>query len=92
VRAAIQEDVRAIGLSSYNGGHVEFFSEVLSLLRSPRGNIGVFGGVVELLQHDARLMKRRVSMRSFSRALRWIKWFASSNRPMARPGRTIAGS
>ena len=32
-RAAIQEDVRAIGLSSYNGGHVEFFSEVLALLR-----------------------------------------------------------
>jgi methylmalonyl-CoA mutase len=25
VRAAIQEDVRAIGISSYNGGHVEFF-------------------------------------------------------------------
>jgi len=24
VRAAIQEDVRAIGISSYNGGHVEF--------------------------------------------------------------------
>lgn len=27
-RAAVQEDVRAIGISSYNGGHVEFFSEV----------------------------------------------------------------
>src|SRR5438309_11193845 len=33
VRAAIQEDARAIGLSSYNGGHIEFFGEVLSLLR-----------------------------------------------------------
>src|SRR6266566_292746 len=33
VRAAIQEDVRAIGLSSYNGGHVEFFAEVVDLLR-----------------------------------------------------------
>ena len=33
VRAAIQEDVRAIGISSYNGGHVEFFAEVVSLLR-----------------------------------------------------------
>src|SRR6266566_4670517 len=45
VRAAIQEDVRAIGLSSYNGGHVEFFSEVLTLLRR-RGarDIGIFGG------------------------------------------------
>jgi len=28
VRAAIQEDVSAIGISSYNGGHVEFFGEV----------------------------------------------------------------
>src|SRR5262249_16936221 len=27
VRAAIQEGVRAIGISSYNGGHVEFFGE-----------------------------------------------------------------
>src|SRR5438552_15812431 len=33
VRAAIQEDVRAIGISSYNGGHVEFFTEVVKLLR-----------------------------------------------------------
>src|SRR5688572_29245150 len=45
VRAAIQEDVRAIGISSYNGGHVEFFSEVSQLLRR-RGaaHIGLFGG------------------------------------------------
>src|SRR6188508_1858283 len=28
VRAAIQEDVAAIGISSYNGGHVDFFAEV----------------------------------------------------------------
>src|SRR5213080_3249448 len=33
VRAAIQEDVRAIGISSYNGGHIEFFSDVLRMLR-----------------------------------------------------------
>src|SRR6266567_700123 len=45
VRAAIQEDVRAIGISSYNGGHVEFFAEVIDLLRK-RGETGikVFGG------------------------------------------------
>src|SRR5258708_27273583 len=30
-RPAVQEDVRAIGISSYNGGHVEFFSDVLAL-------------------------------------------------------------
>src|SRR3989442_14800063 len=45
VRAAIQEDARAIGLSSYNGGHVEFFAEVTGLLKK-RGasDIGGFGG------------------------------------------------
>src|SRR3954451_5325277 len=45
VRAAIQEDVRAIGISSYNGGHVEFFSEVVDLLKKQgTSDIGVFGG------------------------------------------------
>jgi methylmalonyl-CoA mutase cobalamin-binding domain/chain len=45
VRAAIQEDVAAVGISSYNGGHVEFFGEVCRLLEA-RGasDIGVFGG------------------------------------------------
>src|SRR6187549_1736159 len=45
VRAAIQEDAAAIGISSYNGGHVEFFAEVIDLLRR-RGasDVGVFGG------------------------------------------------
>jgi methylmalonyl-CoA mutase len=44
-RAAVQEDVRAIGISSYNGGHVEFFSEILSELRARNGqHIKLFGG------------------------------------------------
>ena len=42
VRAAIQEGVSAVGLSSYNGGHVEFFAEVAEALK-PHG-IGVVGG------------------------------------------------
>ncbi len=44
-RAAIQEDVRAIGISSYNGGHVEFFAEVIDRLKEQGADdIGVFGG------------------------------------------------
>src|SRR5437016_3969567 len=44
VRAAIQEDARAIGISSYNGGHVEFFAEVTGLLKKRgAGGIGVIG-------------------------------------------------
>src|SRR6266513_4731063 len=61
VRAAIQEDVRAIGISSYNGGHVEFFAEVIDLLRK-RGETGikVFGGGGGTITHDdAAAMKRK---------------------------------
>lgn len=58
VRAAIQEDVRAIGISSYNGGHIEFFKEVIDLLKA-RGvaDIGVFGGGGGTITHeDAEIM------------------------------------
>jgi len=60
VRAAIQEDVRAIGISSYNGGHVEFFTEVIGLLRkSGADDIGVFGGGGgTITTEDARLMEK----------------------------------
>ncbi|MCS7034450.1 MAG: cobalamin-dependent protein, partial [Phycisphaerae bacterium] len=45
VRAAVQEDVSAVGISSYNGGHVEFFSQVVKQLRREvGGEITVFGG------------------------------------------------
>src|SRR5206468_4124739 len=61
VRAAIQEDVRAIGLSSYNGGHVEFFAEVVDRLRKAgAGKIGVFGGGGgTITPADAKLMERK---------------------------------
>lgn len=59
VRAAIQEDVAAIGISSYNGGHIEFFAEVVRQLKK-RGahDIAVFGGGGGTITHDdAREMK-----------------------------------
>jgi methylmalonyl-CoA mutase cobalamin-binding domain/chain len=60
VRAAIQEDVRAIGISSYNGGHIEFFAEVVDLLRKRGSDIRVFGGGGGTITHDdAAAMKRR---------------------------------
>ena len=60
VRAAIQEDVRAIGVSSYNGGHVEFFGEVVDLLRK-RGasDIKVFGGGGGTITHEDAIAMRR---------------------------------
>ena len=61
VRAAIQEDVAAIGISSYNGGHVDFFAEVVrQLQRQGAGDIAVFGGGGGTITHeDAQLMKRK---------------------------------
>ncbi len=44
-RAAIQEDVHAVGISSYNGGHLAFFNEVAVRLRKlGGGHIPLFGG------------------------------------------------
>jgi methylmalonyl-CoA mutase len=61
VRAAIQEDVRAVGISSYNGGHIEFFAEVVKLLRKKGADdIKVFGGGGGTITHDdAAIMKRK---------------------------------
>jgi len=60
VRAAIQEDVRAIGISSYNGGHVEFFAAVVDLLRKKGADdIKVFGGGGGTITHDDAAKMRR---------------------------------
>ncbi|HEU0207662.1 MAG TPA: cobalamin-dependent protein [Candidatus Udaeobacter sp.] len=61
VRAAIQEDVRAIGISSYNGGHIEFFAAVVDLLRKKGADdIKVFGGGGGTITHeDAASMRRK---------------------------------
>jgi methylmalonyl-CoA mutase len=45
VNAALQEDVQGVAITSYQGGHVEFFKYMLDLLRENGGeNIKVFGG------------------------------------------------
>src|SRR5499426_1450707 len=45
VTAALQEDAQGIAVSSYQGGHVEYFKYMVDLLRSRGGeNIKVFGG------------------------------------------------
>ncbi|HYC70309.1 MAG TPA: cobalamin-dependent protein [Opitutaceae bacterium] len=61
VRAAIQEDAHAVGLSSYNGGHLVFFKEVVDQLRARgSGDIPVFGGGGgTITPADERVMKRQ---------------------------------
>src|SRR3970282_1874825 len=50
VSAALQEDVQGIAVSSYQGGHIEFFKYMVDLLHGRDGNarggshIQVFGG------------------------------------------------
>ncbi len=45
VTAALQEDVQGIAVSSYQGGHVEFFKYMIDLLRGRGGgHIRVYGG------------------------------------------------
>lgn len=45
VTAAIQEDAQAIALSSYQGGHMEFFKYCYDMLRErDAGHIKIFGG------------------------------------------------
>jgi methylmalonyl-CoA mutase len=45
VNAALQEDVQGVAVSSYQGGHLEYFKYMLDLLRERGGaHIKVFGG------------------------------------------------
>ncbi|ACV33843.1 fused isobutyryl-CoA mutase/GTPase IcmF [Accumulibacter sp.] len=45
VNAALQEDVQGIAITSYQGGHVEFFKYMIDLLKAGGGeDIKVFGG------------------------------------------------
>jgi len=59
-RSAIQEDVHAVGISSYNGGHIVFFNEVIKQLKARGGaDIPVFGGGGgTITRADERVMKR----------------------------------
>ncbi|MBI9086527.1 MAG: methylmalonyl-CoA mutase family protein [Desulfobacterales bacterium] len=45
VEAAVEEDAQGIAISSYQGGHMEFFKYIIDLLREyGAGHIMVFGG------------------------------------------------
>lgn len=44
VECAIQEDVQGIAITSYQGGHVEFFKYMYDQLKERGANIKIFGG------------------------------------------------
>jgi methylmalonyl-CoA mutase len=44
-RAAVEEDVQGVAISSYQGGHVEYFTYLVERLRAEgRPDVKVFGG------------------------------------------------
>ncbi|WP_232839711.1 methylmalonyl-CoA mutase family protein, partial [Nocardia aurea] len=68
VTAAIQEDVQGVAISSYQGGHVEFFTYLVDLLRE-RGaeHIKVYGGGGGVIvQEEIDLLHSRGVARIFS--------------------------
>jgi len=91
-RAAIQEDVVAVGISTYNGGHVEFFEEVLERLRRLRvePEVKIFGGGGgTITREDAAVMSKYGVDRIFfagtplTEILYYVKTrYAAVNQPM----------
>ena len=67
VECAIQEDAHAIAISSYQGGHMEFFTFVRDLLRERGADIRIFGGGGgTILPAEAEELRRRGIDRVFS--------------------------
>jgi methylmalonyl-CoA mutase len=86
VRAAIQEDVNVVGLSSYNGGHIVFFKAVADQLRkSGNADIPVFGGGGGTITHaDERVMKRQGTDRIYFAGTPLAAMMAEIKRDYAR--------
>lgn len=68
VTAAIQEDVQGVAISSYQGGHVEYFSYLVELLRERgAGHVKVYGGGGGVIVHEEiELLHARGVSRIFS--------------------------
>jgi methylmalonyl-CoA mutase len=92
VRAAIQEDVNVVGLSSYNGGHIVFFKEVIDQLKkSGNGDIPVFGGGGgTITKADERVMKRQGTDRIYFAGTSLDSMMAEIKRDYARAAKPNA--
>ncbi len=59
VTAALQEDVDAIAISSYQGGHQQYFSYLLKILREQDADLEVFvGGGGTIMPEEARALEQ----------------------------------
>lgn len=68
VRTAIQEDVQAIAITSYQGGHIEYFKYMHDLLKEAgAGHICIFGGGGGvILPEEAKALHKHGITRIFS--------------------------
>jgi len=65
VTAAIQEDVQGIAISSYQGGHVEYFKYAIDLLHERgAGRIKLFGGGGGVIVKDENRRTARLRSRA----------------------------
>ena len=67
VRAAIQEDVQGVAISSYQGGHVEYFSYLRELLdQRGVGHVKIYGGGGGVIVADEIALLAERGVRIFS--------------------------
>jgi len=60
VNTAIQEDADAIGVSSYQGGHMEYFTYMLELLKEKKSKAKLFiGGGATITIEEAEELKKK---------------------------------
>ncbi|MBS41843.1 MAG: methylmalonyl-CoA mutase [Nocardioides sp.] len=67
VDAAVEEDVQGVAVSSYQGGHVEYFEYLVQLLRERgAGHVQVVGGGGGVIVHDEITRLRQSGVTIFS--------------------------
>jgi len=67
VDAALEEDVQGVAVSSYQGGHVEYFEYLVELLRAAgAGHVRVVGGGGGVIVHDEITRLRESGVTIFS--------------------------
>ncbi|SFN83952.1 methylmalonyl-CoA mutase [Geodermatophilus obscurus] len=67
VRAALEEDVQGVAISSYQGGHVEYFGYLVDRLREAgAGHVQVFGGGGGVIVPEEIAALRERGVRIFS--------------------------
>ena len=89
VRAAIQEDVRAVGISSYNGGHVEFFAEVVEHCgNGARMTSGSSAAAAGRSRMTTAIMQRKGVDKIFFAGTSLAEWSIMSTSTTAKPHKT----